>query len=97
MKLDEIKVGGYYVMQGGGIIRHVYDMTSMGKVWYRAYDMHSGDYIHTSHCDIGFLVNQAKRKAAPEEIRRLHETKYREVGEGHRRRPLREALRSAKV
>ncbi len=73
MKPDEIKVGGYYVMQGSGVIRHFFALTPRGRALYRTYDPLSGEYILTCTCSTENLVYRAERKATPEEISRLQE------------------------
>lgn len=77
MKPEEVTVGGYYVMQNSGVIRHFYDLTPTGKARYRSYSPYDGDYMMTSHCAVEDFSYRAERKATKEEISRLSEWKPR--------------------
>jgi hypothetical protein len=94
MRPNEIVVGGYYVMQGGGSIHHFYATDKYGKAWYRAYDMYDGSYILTIHCSMENLVWKAERKATTEEISKIDQPDFNLGLFPGRKWSLRDALRS---
>src|SRR5438309_1940364 len=71
LKTEQIKVGGFYVKEEGGLVREVRDEKN-GEAYYRSYSLGDGEPISGGVCSKYHLSQWADREATQEEAARMN-------------------------
>jgi hypothetical protein len=76
MKINDIKVGGFYVSDKKGFVREVVEVTESGDVLWRDFLLSSGEPIGGPNMCSKYTLSQwANREATSEEIARFQRKK----------------------
>ena len=88
MKIDQIRVGGFYVNEQKGLIREIVSEEGDENIYWRSYDLDDGEPVdhRRSLCSKQAILQWAEREADAVEIARLQreEAQAQEQGEGRK-------------